>query len=141
MIEGDEKDFEEIIPMPDHEKTYAGDEGATVATESVQRVQAIAPQIPKLEQIEGPGAPQVFTLTEASYVIGRSEQTDIPFDSRKLSRRHVELRKADGTYMFTDLESTNGVFLNSMKVHSSTLADGDMLSIGDVVFVYRKTSQ
>ena len=135
------EDDEDLVSGLEFDKTIAGDDDSTVATDSVQAVQAVAPQVPVLEQLEGPGAPRKYTLTESSYVLGRSQQADMAFESRKLSRRHVELRKTDGTYMFTDLDSTNGVFLNQMRVHSSTLADGDMLSIGDVVFIYRKTSK
>ena len=138
MIHGD--DDEDQITGLDFDQTIAGDDDSTVATDSVHAIQAVAPQVPVLEQLEGPGAPRKYTLTEPSYVLGRSQQADMSFESRKLSRRHMELRKADGTYMFTDLDSTSGVFLNQLRVHSSTLADGDMLSIGDVVFIYRKTS-
>ena len=124
---------------PDYASTSLFEDGKTLVSASAHGVRPLAVQVPALQQIKGPGAPQVLLLSEPRYVLGRSPEVDFTFDSAKLSRRHMELRQADGTYMFVDLDSTNGVFINGVKAHSSTLTEGDMLSIGDIVFQYRKS--
>jgi pSer/pThr/pTyr-binding forkhead associated (FHA) protein len=37
-----------------------------------------------------------------------------------------------------DLESSNGVFLNGVRVHSAALHEGDVIQIGDAVLVFRE---
>ncbi len=130
---------EDAETRPDYAATRTFEDGKTLVSASAHGVRPLAVQVPALQQIKGPGAPQVLLLSEPRYVLGRSPEADFTFDSAKLSRRHVELRQCDGTYMFVDLESTNGVFINGVKAHSSTLTEGDMISIGDIVFQYRKS--
>jgi len=38
---------------------------------------------------------------------------------------------------FRDLESRNGSWLNNLRVHSATLREGDIVQIGDAIFVFR----
>ena len=71
-------------------------------------------------------------------VVGRSVQVHISIDSGLISRRHIVLKRAGPEYSCEDLNSSNGMFLNGVKVHSAVLRDGDTLQIGDVVFVFRE---
>ena len=130
---------EDDVTKPDCTSTSTFEDGKTLVSALAHGIRPLAVQMPALEQIKGPGAPQVLRLSQACYVFGRSPEADFTFDSAKLSRRHMEVRESDGTYMFVDLDSTNGVFINGVKAHSSTLSEGDMLSIGDIVFQYRKS--
>lgn len=51
----------------------------------------------------------------------------VPF----ISRRHAELRKeADETYTIVDVGSSNGTFVNGIRVLRQALADGDMIQFG-----------
>ena len=94
---------------------------------------------PTLEQVRGPGAPRVVRLTEDEVIVGRSLQAAISIDSGSISRRHLALSRVDSGYRCTDLDSSNGVFLNGVKVHSALLHDGDTLQLGDAAFVYHET--
>ena len=93
-----------------------------------------------LQQLEGPLAPRSFVLDLEELVIGRSTQAHISIDSSMLSRRHLILRKLGGEYRAEDLGSSNGVYLNGVKVHSAVLREGDTLQIGDVVLVFHEGS-
>jgi pSer/pThr/pTyr-binding forkhead associated (FHA) protein len=96
--------------------------------------------LPRLAQVRGPGAPREFPLSGAEAVIGRSSQVNICIDSELLSRRHAEVRKRASEYRLTDLDSSNGVFLNGVRVHSAALHGGDTIQIGDCVFVFHEGS-
>lgn len=93
-----------------------------------------------LQQIEGPGAPRDYVLDLDEIVIGRSNQAHIAIDSSMISRRHMVLSRSGPEYTVSDLDSSNGVFLNGIKAHSAVLREGDTLQIGDVVLVYREGS-
>ena len=57
------------------------------------------------------------------------------WDDNEVSRRHAELRPADGAHVIVDLTSSNGTFVNGKKVTKVMLADGDNLTVGRVTFV------
>ncbi|HMJ10031.1 MAG TPA: FHA domain-containing protein [Polyangiaceae bacterium] len=105
------------------------------------RVQPGARQTAKpsvLQQIGGPGAPRDHRLDLDEMIVGRSVQVHISIDSGLISRRHIMLRRSGPEYACEDLDSSNGMYLNGVKVHSATLREGDTLQIGDVVFVFRE---
>lgn len=89
-----------------------------------------------LELAEGPGAPAEFRLDRPEIVIGRDEQAGIPVTSAKASRRHAVLRLKQDEYVLHDEGSRNGVYLNGLRIHSAVLRVGDVVQIGDLVFVY-----
>jgi len=79
--------------------------------------------------ISGPLAGQVVQLTQPVTVIGRS-QGDILLDDPECSRRHAEIAiTADGIYL-RDLKSTNGTFMEGIRVQEVKLQSQDEFSIG-----------
>jgi pSer/pThr/pTyr-binding forkhead associated (FHA) protein len=55
-----------------------------------------------------------------------------------LSRSHLSLTFIDEEFVCHDLDSSNGVYLNGVRIHSATLRDGDQLQLGAIVLVYRE---
>ncbi len=88
-----------------------------------------------LEQVRGPGSPQRHLLAGPSIVIGRTEG-DIRIASAELSRSHMKIERNGPEYVCTDLDSSNGIYLNGVKVHSAVLREDDHLQLGDVIFVF-----
>lgn len=80
----------------------------------------------------------LYLVDKASILIGRSSQCDISIDSGMLSRHHaVVLTTVDNTILIKDLDSTNGTFLNTMRVKTSApLSHGDVITVGDEKFVF-----
>ena len=72
------------------------------------------------------------------YVLGRSSQADLVFECDQMSRQHLEVVRIEQGYAFRDLDSTNGVFLNGVRIHSVNLCEGDQLQIGNLVLVYHE---
>lgn len=63
--------------------------------------------------------------------IGRGSNNDIVVPDISISRVHAQIEQdPDGNWVLTDLDSTNGSFVNDAKIHSTTLHDGDMISLG-----------
>jgi hypothetical protein len=63
--------------------------------------------------------------------IGRSRQCDVVLDDPNVSRRHAEIRPRGGSWVLTDLGSTNGSSLNGTRIGSpEVVKPGDQIEIG-----------
>lgn len=72
-----------------------------------------------------------YNLTGALQTIGRESSNDIAVPDINISRVHAQIcREPDGTWTVTDLNSTNGLFVNGQRVQSSPLRDADMITLG-----------
>jgi len=64
-------------------------------------------------------------------LIGRSEHNDLTINSRFVSRHHMLLVRHGHTTFLMDLNSTNGSFVNSIRVSNQVLIDNDVITIGN----------
>lgn len=71
-----------------------------------------------------------YLLTGPVTVIGRGSEADIVVDDTGVSRKHLELRVTPRGVIATDLNSTNGMYVEGHKVPAATLVDGNTLTIG-----------
>jgi hypothetical protein len=63
--------------------------------------------------------------------LGRSRQCDIVLSDTGVSRQHAEIRPRGGSWVFTDLESTNGSTINGRRVEGpEVLKPGDEIALG-----------
>jgi ABC-type multidrug transport system ATPase subunit/pSer/pThr/pTyr-binding forkhead associated (FHA) protein len=86
---------------------------------------------PHLE-IRVPGQPPwQVTLDWADYTLGRMPDNTIVLPANGVSRHHGRLERHEGAWLYTDLGSTNGTFVNDRPVAQVVLADGDVLRIDD----------
>ncbi|HEX7253324.1 MAG TPA: FHA domain-containing protein [Thermoanaerobaculia bacterium] len=78
-------------------------------------------------------------LAEGENVIGRDYDSLVRIDSPRVSRRHARITIEDGRVHLEDLGSRNGTRLNDKPVGgTSRLADGDRISIGSYLLVFRE---
>ena len=71
-----------------------------------------------------------YLLTGAVTVIGRGSSADITVDDAGVSRRHLELRVTPGGVIATDLDTTNGTYVEGHRITAATLLDGNTITIG-----------
>ncbi len=64
--------------------------------------------------------------------VGRSETCDYTIKNEFLSQVHASLLRKGDTLIASDLDSTNGVFINDEKITTSELKAGDILRFGSV---------
>ena len=88
-----------------------------------------------LEMVRGPG-PNRTELRRDRVIVGRGPDCDFFVDSVGISRHHLLLTRCGPEYRCEDCDSTNGVFLNGIRVQSAVLREGDQIQISDVVFIY-----
>ena len=67
----------------------------------------------------------------AGATLGRSRQCDVMLDDPNVSRTHAEIRPRGGSWVITDLGSTNGSRLNGRRLEGSeVLKPGDEIELG-----------
>jgi Nif-specific regulatory protein len=91
---------------------------------------------PKLIAISGPAEGTTFALAEEEISIGREASNSISINDHSVSRQHCVIRRENGSFKLTDLDSYNGTFVNSSPVGEQYLSHGDQISVGSVRFVF-----
>ncbi|AEG14900.1 FHA domain containing protein [Desulfofundulus kuznetsovii DSM 6115] len=84
----------------------------------------------------GPQVGKVFPLQPSTMVIGRRDTCDVVFSDSSVSRRHAQLEYRGGEYVITDLGSTNGVYVNGVRVNTKVLAPGDAIKMGATLCIF-----
>ncbi|MCZ6809302.1 MAG: FHA domain-containing protein [Proteobacteria bacterium] len=64
-------------------------------------------------------------------LVGRSDHNDLCINSRYISRHHALFFKRGSATVLMDLNSTNGTYVNSRRVHNHLLNHDDVISIGN----------
>ena len=79
------------------------------------------------------------TVTDGSVIFGRSPSSTVRLEDPYVSDDHARIYKSDVGWMVADLKSTNGTFLNRVKVTApAPIAAGDQLGIGKTIVEVRK---
>ena len=77
--------------------------------------------------------PLTFRLSPGAIkTIGRSAAADLILDAVLVSRIHCRLEANQETLEVTDLESTNGIYVNGERVVNAHMIPGDRLKVGRV---------
>lgn len=90
-----------------------------------------------LEVMEGTLIGKVFRLDGYPLVLGRRESCDIVLPDENISRRHARLEVQNGSWVVTDLDSTNGTIVNGVRIKSKHLESGDNLKFGATMCAFK----
>jgi hypothetical protein len=120
----------------------AGDEpggGRTMVYSTAERVAEPLAENARLRQQTAAllvGGKRV-ALGEGGATVGRSRQCEVVVDDPNVSRRHAELRPRGGSWVLTDLGSTNGSRVNGRTVSGPTVVKpGDEIELGTAVMKF-----
>jgi len=79
----------------------------------------------------------VFPLKKGKNLLGRGESSDLVLRDSFASNKHARVFYHQGQYWIEDLQSTNGTFVNEVRIeHPTVLAEGDNIRIGDFIFEF-----
>ncbi|OYV66743.1 MAG: hypothetical protein B7Z72_10790, partial [Gemmatimonadetes bacterium 21-71-4] len=65
-------------------------------------------------------------------LVGRAPTCDLPIIDPTISRRHAEVECVDGGVQVRDLGSSNGTFVNGVRIEHADLVAGDSVTFGKV---------
>ena len=80
-----------------------------------------------------------FDLADGVTLIGRDAANDVRLQDTEVSRRHAEVRVADGSPSLVDLGSSNGTFVNGDPIDERELQSGDRVRIGRTVMLFTRS--
>jgi pSer/pThr/pTyr-binding forkhead associated (FHA) protein len=92
------------------------------------------------------GGGDSIRLTRSPLTLGRRESCDICLQFPNVSGKHCELTYKEGLWILRDLDSTNGIKVNGMRLDTGAkkvLHNGDILTIAKRSFtiVYNETGK
>lgn len=86
--------------------------------------------------LQGPDKGRRFELPDAPALVGR-ESRQLPLTDNTVSRRHCQLAPADGHWAVQDLGSSNGTYVNGLRVEGQhELKLGDQIRVGHTLLVF-----
>lgn len=85
----------------------------------------------RLVGLEGALMGSVFLIEKKEVTIGRGEDRDLVVQDNAVSRRHCKIVLEEDGYYIIDEGSTNGTFVDGMKISREKLKSGDIIQIGE----------
>ena len=82
-----------------------------------------------------------YPLDRPVLTIGRHEDNDIVIDHMGVSGRHARVAVYGQSVILTDLQSTNGTFLNGRRVEQGELRPNDWITIGRHILTLKAGSR
>lgn len=103
-------------------------------------------RLARLESSEAAGETQTWLLVRTEgdsgiahvlgrrNTVGRTPDNDLRIDAEFISRHHAVVLMGEGGTIVEDLDSTNGVFVNNVRVTRRQLKAGDLVTFGKTTF-------
>ena len=81
---------------------------------------------------------EIVEIVRDTAIVGRHSDSDLRLIDPDISRRHCRIGVVDGMWRIVDLASTNGIYLNGVRLAEANLYPGDRLRIGSIDFVVER---
>jgi pSer/pThr/pTyr-binding forkhead associated (FHA) protein len=90
----------------------------------------------KLRIVEGPLAGGVFRNWESPLTIGRGLNNNVVLVDDAISTAHAQIVQEGEDYFIEDLKSSNGTFLDGVKVQKNKLSNGQKIKLGVSTLIF-----
>lgn len=90
-----------------------------------------------LQVTEGQDKGRLFYMDGHSITVGRRQNCNIILTDASVSRRHAAMDMLNGQWLLTDMESTNGTFVNGVRITKKELHPGDAVKFGSTLCVFK----
>jgi diguanylate cyclase (GGDEF)-like protein len=85
----------------------------------------------------GPDIGRRIPLVNTQYIVGRDSEAGLVVSRSSVSRQHARLYMDEaGAWWVQDLNSTNGTFVNEVRIKSQQLTDADQVRFGDAIYKF-----
>jgi FHA domain-containing protein len=80
-----------------------------------------------------------FRVRDGHNVLGTGPDCEIVVDDATVSAKHASLRRKDGKFWLTDLDSTNGTFVNegTEPIAREEIKDNDTIKLGKLALKFK----
>jgi hypothetical protein len=79
-----------------------------------------------------------FRLHDGKNTVGSASDSQVILRDNTVSGQHASIRYEDGKFLLTDLDSSNGTYLNDRKVVREELKDNDEIRFGEVIVKFKR---
>lgn len=88
----------------------------------------------RLVALDGPIQGQTFELHGPETVVGGGTDCHLLIEHTTVSRRHCVIMLGPTSYMIRDLDSTNGTYVNGVRIKEAYLHAGVVIHAGQISF-------
>jgi Inner membrane component of T3SS, cytoplasmic domain len=99
--------------------------------------QKSAPVVGWLVAMNGMQKGQDFRVRDGQNILGSAPNTDVQLNDATVSAKHASLRYKEGKFFLTDLDSSNGTYVNDKEAAKEELHDNDVIRAGEVVLKFK----
>ena len=93
-------------------------------------------------EVNAPGRPQLnYKLGDKEVVIGRTKDNNITLPFSNISRHHAVVKAEGEEYSVQDNGSTNGTYVNGVKVARCILRPNDLIQLGETKIYYTEREE
>ncbi|MFN7903736.1 MAG: FHA domain-containing protein [Pseudobdellovibrionaceae bacterium] len=86
-----------------------------------------------LRVLNGPLTGKIFPLKKGKNLVGRAAHCDVQLVVAGISKEHAEVQLLGEKIIVSDLQSSNGTYINGVKVQNAIVRMGEKLSFHDMV--------
>jgi len=86
--------------------------------------------------LSGPRLGHRLILGDAAIDVGRGSNAGLILETDSVSRKHARIERFGGGHKIVDCGSTNGTYVNGVRVKEQILKDGDRIGIGKALLKY-----
>ena len=91
--------------------------------------------------VEQNGNLQHCTFEKATVTIGLMDDNDLVLSDDTVSRYHCKIYQEGNHYIVQDLGSTNGTFLNQIRIREAFLKPGNVLEMGNTKITFQPVDE
>ncbi len=81
-------------------------------------------------EIQSPEGVRKVPVTDEPVTVGRHSDNVVPITDQRASRFHCVIERSKQGFRLRDLKSSNGTFINGLRVESADLMPGEVITIG-----------
>jgi len=89
--------------------------------------------MPTLTIIQGPDHGRAVEVDGVTLTLGRDPLCEVPLRDPGVSRRHARLELQGDRYILQDIGSSNGTFLNGVRIEEAAIHPGDQIRVGNTI--------
>jgi pSer/pThr/pTyr-binding forkhead associated (FHA) protein len=128
--------------------TFEGRVGAVYAATHAAELAPLAADLPRMTERlrmslarrprpDGPALVAPRVAAGACLRLGRDRTCHVRFVEHSVSRDHAELRRTTSGWVVVDRASTNGTYVNGVRVQRAIVGDGDEIRLGAAKLIFR----
>lgn len=118
------------------EKEYANIPMGKQVDPRVERGVGKVTPFARLVMVEGDEIGMELALTDELYIVGRGDRANMLINDPSISRAHARLEGSGDHWIVSDLDSSNGLYINGNKRDDYLLRAGDVVEFGNTHFRY-----